>query len=209
MIMYNFTNAIDEVMTQQELEKTPEGKDFIRNWTWANQECYNGHPRFRRSNTIEDYFYVRLVERDMLLGIGAIRIHWNKNGTFMIDNNMQIVLAGQNFHWCQDPCRQYDLFGIIKEKLYRYLNRKLMSDRYCDSDNNGCCDYPVPPCRPNPCPPPPPPCPPSCEPPYFRGYDDRGLDYKNHRYRPKPDEIRHNPPKHGPYGGIYNANDDR
>lgn len=197
-IMYNFTNVTDEIMTQKELMKSPEGRDFITKWTWPNQECVNEYPRFRISNTVEDYFYVRIVEADLLLAVGAIRIHWKDGCKLMVDNTIQIVLCAHDFNWCEDPRKKYDLESIVKGKIYQYLVNKTIHGRY----NNDCN-------RPAPCPPRPmPPKKHHCGEPYHRGYDDRGLWYKAHDYKPKPCEDRPNPPKNGPYGGTYNAWDD-
>lgn len=213
-LLYNFTNSIDEMMTQKELMKSPEGNDFISRWTWKNQCSCDGQPRFRKTNTIEDYFYVRIIEEDALQAIGAIRIHWNTNNNLILDTSIQIVQIAKNYHWCEDPAKRYDLEYIIKKKLYGYLNKKMMENRFgcddqCDCNHtNPNCNHCPPPC-PLPCPPHPPvpPCPP-CDKPYYRGYDDRGLFYKSHSYVCKPGENEPNPPKNGPYGGTYNAYDD-
>src|SRR5699024_5035553 len=105
---------------------TPEGNDFIENWTWPNQEpvCPNT-PRFRKSNSIEDYFYVRLIEEDHLVAIGGLRVHWNRDGKLILDTTIQIAQAGTNYHWCENPNTHYDTRHIIKTKLYQYLNHKM------------------------------------------------------------------------------------
>ena len=205
-LMYNFTNVTDEVMTQRELEKSPAGVDFIQRWTWPCQDGYKQYPRFRMTNTVEDYFYVRAIEADMLLAVGAIRIHWDEGSQLMTDNNIQIVLCAHDFHYCEDPRERYDLKNIIQEKLYQYLRSKLDCGRY--TNRPAVCPCPPPPPE-RPCtPPPPPPKPCREEPPYYRGYDDRGLFYKNHNYRPKCNERHPNRPVNGPYGGTYNAYDE-
>ena len=206
-LLYNFTNVVDEGMTQKELMKSPEGADFINRWTWNNQECVNGYRRFRKSNTIEDYFYVRIIEEDALQAIGAIRIHWNTKNNLILDTTIQIVQVAKNYHWCEDPAKRYDLEYIIKRKLYSYLNKKMIDNRFECDDGCGCYPLPGPNC--------PPPCPPhrphpDChDKPYYVGYDDRGLHYRNHSYQFKPGENEPNPPKNGPYGGTYNAYDDK
>lgn len=175
-VMYNFTNAIDEEMTQQDLLKSSAGQDFISRWTWKNQEHISNskYPRFRKSNTVEDYFYVRIIEDDSLLAIGGIRLHWNKEGTLILDSTLQIVECCQRYHWREDPHQRYDLEHIIKTKLYKYLSRKMNTNRYCDDyDHDHYRPIPTPPPHQRPCPPPP----------------------------PKHDCCWDNPPIHGPYGG--------
>lgn len=183
-VMFNFTNVTDEIMTQRELEKSPDGLDFIGKWTWPNQECVNKCPRFRCSNTVEDYFYVRLVEADMLLAMGAVRIHWKDGFKMILDTSLQIVMCGAKFQF-ENPYDRYDLEGIIREKLYQYLAEKMIHGRYH-------CEHPAQPC-PRPCPPPPRPCPPHPPRPPMP---------------PHPPCNHGNPPKNGPYGGTYNAYDE-
>lgn len=205
-VFYNFTNHTDEVMTQRELIKFPKGQDFVDRWTWDGMDnCYDHFHPFRMSNSCEDYLYVRVIEDDRMLAIGAIRIRWNTRGDMIVESNLETVVCEFTYHYCESPAKRYDLEHIIKTKLYEFLNKRMCSGR---------CHPPVPPhpdCRPphpGPCEPckPVPPHDPNC--PYHRGYDDRGLDYRNHSYIPRQCDDRPNPPKNGPYGGTYNAFDD-
>lgn len=181
-IVYNFSSVVDEEMTQKELENNPTGQNFIEEWTWPKQHGQHGRPRFRRSIISDDYFYVRLIDHDCLLGIGAIRIHWNKEGTLILDTHLRIVHKNFNFEY-EGP--RYDVDAIIQEKLYRYLMQKIMNGRNGDCPDRRPCPPPPPPPRP---PHPPKPCPPPPKPnlpkngPYggvYNAWDD--VDFHPHR----------------------------
>lgn len=178
-------------MTLKELIKSPEGADFINKWTWKNTICPDGNPRFRKSNTVEDYLYVRIIEEDALQAIGAIRIHWNIKNTLILDTSIQIVQVAKKYHWCEDPAKRYDLEYIIKKKLYDYLGKKMIDNRYDGNDCDcNCHPHHNPNCHPLPCPP----VVPDCKPHYPPHHHDC-CDLEN-------------VPKNGPYGGTYNAYDD-
>lgn len=188
-LLYNFTNTIDESITQKELSKSPEGSDFIARWTWKNQSCLDGQPRFRKSNTVEDYLYVRIIEEDALQAIGAIRLHWNTKNNLILDTSTQILQISKNYHWCEDPGKRYDLEYIIKRKLYDYLSKKMINNRYEDND---CCCHQHPNCCPTPIP-----------------YPHHNNCCPSSQYSPHNDCCEYdNVPKNGPYGGTYNAYDD-
>jgi hypothetical protein len=197
----------DEVMTQRDLQKSPAGQNFISKWTWPLNENDKGkYPRFKRTNTIEEYFFVRVVEGDKLLGIGAIRIHWDGDGDFVLDTSMEMTKVVADYHYTMDPHKAHDVEGLIKTKLSGHLILRLSTGRYGrnmmppaieahphhhdhhhDHGDYGRCEH---------------------QHPFHRGHDDRGYDYRNHHYEGKPCENRPNPPKNGPYGGVYNAYDD-
>lgn len=198
-LMYNFINVTDEVITQKSLEKTPSGQSFIDRWTWPRHPEDARQPlRFKRTNTVEEYFYARVVENDTLLGIGALRILWDNDGDFVRETSMEIEHTTLDYQFRSHPHMNNDVTGIIKSKLYQQLQLRLASGRFGRSMcvepemHHNCYHEHHETHHKNP----------ACNAPYHRGFDDRGYDYRNHQY---PHAPRVNPPVNGPYGGVYNA----